>query len=434
MAGQATDLPTGQYATFVAAIKEAPMDLRDTTEQAEFRAECRAFVQENAPHHLRPALEKSSFGRSPIPGPDYIKYCKEWQAKKADGSWACLTWPQAYGGRGAKPIEQIIWSQEEGIYATMSGVFIIGLGMCGPTLMAFGSEADKRQHLPLMARGEKIWCQLFSEPSAGSDLAGLRTRSMRDGDHWVVNGQKVWTSGAQYSDWGILVTRSDFDLPKHKGLTYFYLDMKSPGIDIRPIRQAHGESGFNEVFFTNVRIPDSQRVGAVGDGWNVAITTLMNERLAIGGSAGTGWMDLFTHLRGSHADLVRDSGVRERLAEWYVNTMGLKYIGWRAMTALTRGQMPGPENSIGKVVAGNTMQQVASFALELQEEAGVITDAARTPQDGKLPAMMMRSLGMRIEGGTDEILKNIIAERVLGLPGDIRVDRDQPFNKEPSGR
>ncbi len=412
------------------------MDLHDTPEQAEFRAECRAWIDANAPHDLRPALEASSFGRSALGEEEYLAASRAWQAKKADAGWACLNWPKEYGGRGATPIERVIWSQEEGIYASLSGVFVIGLGMCGPTLMAYASEEQKREHLPPMARGDVIWCQLFSEPGAGSDLAGLRTRAERDGDEWVVNGQKVWTSGAQHSDWGILVTRSDFSVPKHKGLTYFFLDMNSPGIEVRPIQQAHGSAGFNEVFLSNVRIPDAQRLGSVGDGWAVAITTLMNERLAIGAGAGTGWADLFEFAKTFELEdgrAIDDPSVRARIAEWYVATMGLRYTGYRAISAIAQGKMPGPENSISKVVAGNTMQLVATTGLEIQEMAGIITEADKTVSDGKFPAMMMRSLGMRIEGGTDEILKNIIAERVLGLPGDIRVDRDVAFTDIPSG-
>ena len=403
------------------------MDLNDTPEQAAFRAECRAWIDANAPKELLPLLEKSSFGRSAIPPEDYLRVSKEWQKKKQEGGWACLHWPKEYGGRGATPLERVIWSQEEGLYAQLSSVFIIGHGMCGPTLIAYATEEQKREHLPPLASGETIWCQLFSEPGAGSDLAGIRTRAVRDGDDWVINGQKVWTSGAQHSDWGILVTRSDADVPKHKGLTFFFLDMKSPGIEVRPIKQAAGESGFNEVFFTNVRIPDSQRLGEVGDGWSVSITTLMNERLAIGSGMSTGMLSVLEFARQyAGGASLRDGAVRDKLADWYVNEMGLRYIGYRSITALAKGEMPGPENSIGKVVAGNTMQAAASLALELQEQDGILAD-------GRFPAMLMRSLGTRIEGGTDEILKNIIAERVLQLPGDIRVDRDVPFNEIPSG-
>ncbi|MEM1250170.1 MAG: acyl-CoA dehydrogenase [Acidobacteriota bacterium] len=404
------------------------MDLNDSPEQAAFRAECRAWLDANAPKDLLPMLEASSFGRSAIPPEDYVRVSREWQQKKADAGWACLQWPKEYGGRGATPLEQIIWTQEEGIYGMLSSLFIIGHGMCGPTLIAYASEEQKREFLPPLASGEKIWCQLFSEPGAGSDLAGIRTRAVRDGDDWVVNGQKVWTSGAQHSDWGILVTRTDTDVPKHKGLTFFFLDMRSPGIEIRPIKQAAGDSGFNEVFFSNVRIPDSQRLGDVGDGWSVSLTTLMNERLAIGSGMSTGLpavLEFAEEYRGG--EMMQDSSVRDRVADWYVNEAGLRYIGYRAITALARGEMPGPENSIGKVVAGNTMQAAADLALDMQEQEGVLT------ADSKFTAMLMRSLGTRIEGGTDEILKNIIAERVLQLPGDIRVDRDVPFSEIPSG-
>jgi acyl-CoA dehydrogenase len=413
------------------------MDLNDTPQEATLRAECRAWLDDNAPRHLLPRLEASSFGRSAFEPAELMKEAKAWQAKKAEAGWACLQWPKEYGGRGASPIERVIWSQEEGLYSILSSTFIIGHGMCGPTLIAYASEDDKRRYLPPMASGEEIWCQLFSEPGAGSDLAGLRMRAERDGDEWVLNGQKVWTSGAHYSDYGIVVTRSDPKVAKHKGLTFFYLDMKSEGIDIRPIRQAAGESGFNEVFFTNVRVPDRQRLGAVGDGWSVSITTLMNERMAIGGSMPTGFDEALRFVRGldtASGPALASPSVRECLADWYVRTMGLRYTSYRAITALSRGQMPGPESSIGKVVAGNTMQDVASLALELQELAGVVVDPCDLSLGGKFPHMLMRSLATRIEGGTDEILKNIIAERVLGLPGDIRVDRDVAFDRIPSGQ
>ncbi len=412
------------------------MDLNDTPEQAAFRREVRAWIDENAPHELLPKLKQSGYGRSAFEGDEYLRHCQAWQARKADAGWACLHWPREYGGRGATPMERIIWGQEEGPYAALSGVFVIGIGMAGPTLMAYASEEHKREHLPPMARGEKIWCQLFSEPGAGSDLAGIRTRAVRDGDEWVVNGQKIWTSGAQHSQYGILVTRSDTTVAKHKGLTYFFLDMSSPGIEIRPIKQVAGESAFNEVFLTNVRIPDSQRLGEVGDGWAVSLTTLMNERQAIGTSISTGFDELLKYvatLETEDGPALEDPGVRDKLADWYVRTSGLRYTGLRAISAISKGGIPGPENSIGKIVAGNTMQEVATFATELQGLSGTLVSADDQAWDAKFQAMMLRSLGTRIEGGTDEILMNIIAERVLGLPGDIRVDRDVPFSEIPSG-
>jgi acyl-CoA dehydrogenase len=294
--------------------------------------------------------------------------------------------------------------------------------------------------LPPLASGEHVWCQLFSEPASGSDLAGLRTRAVKADDgsgDWIVNGQKIWTSGAQYSDWGLLITRTNPDVPKHQGLTMFFLDMKSPGVEVRPIKQVNGQSGFNEVYFTDVRIPDSQRLGEVGQGWEVSLTTLMNERLSIGSGMSTGFPELFRFCMDAEIDgrpAVEDSAVRSRLAQIAVRQSGLKYTGMRAISALSKGETPGPENSIGKLVAGATMQDLSMFALDLQGEAGVVWDED-SPQQGRFQAMLMRSPATRIEGGSDEILRNIIGERVLGLPGDIRVDKDVAFKDIPtSGR
>jgi alkylation response protein AidB-like acyl-CoA dehydrogenase len=295
--------------------------------------------------------------------------------------------------------------------------------------------------LPTMASGEHIWCQLFSEPAGGSDLAGLRTRAEKAADgsgDWIINGQKIWTSGAQYSDYGILITRTDPNVPKHKGLTMFWLDMKSPGVEVRPIKQANGQSSFNEVYFTDVRIPDDQRLGEVGNGWKVSLTTLMNERLSIGSGMPTGFPELFDYclnLQTMDGPAIDDAAVRSRLAQYAVKASGLKYTGMRAISALSKGETPGPENSIGKLVAGASMQELAMFALDLQGQAGVLNSPAEADAAGRFQAMLLRSPATRVEGGTDEILRNIIAERVLGLPGDIRVDKDVPFKDIPtSGR
>jgi alkylation response protein AidB-like acyl-CoA dehydrogenase len=414
------------------------MDLHDTSQEAEFRAEVRSWLDANAPKHLLPALMSSSFGKSPFKGEEALRHSRDWQARKFDAGWACLHWPKKYGGREATPIQRIIWNQEEGPYRALSGVFIIGHGMAAPTLMAYASEEQKRRLLPPMARGDEIWCQLFSEPGAGSDLAGIRTRSARDGDEWVVNGQKIWTSGAQHSKYAILVTRSDFDLPKHKGLTYFWIDMESPGVEVRPIKQVSGESQFNEVFFTNLRIPDSQRLGEVGAGWQVSLTTLMNERQAIGTSMAGGFGEILDYARQAQtadgAPAIKDAAVRDKLADFYVQSSGLKYTGFRSISAISQGRDPGPENSIGKVVTGQMLQEIASLGLELQDQGGLLVDEDEADYEAKFQFMLLRSLGVRIEGGTDEILKNIIAERVLGLPGDIRLDRDVSFKDIPGSR
>ena len=412
------------------------MNFDDTPHEAAFRAEARAWIQANAPTHLLPYLEKSGYGGIELGGLDPMKEAKAWQKKKYDAGWACLHWPKEYGGRGASPIERVIWNQEEGPYGALSGSFIIGHGMCGPTVMDWGPEEAKRELLPRLAAGEDICCQLFSEPAGGSDLAGLRTKAERDGDGWVINGQKIWTSGAHYSQWGILITRTDPDVPKHKGLTMFFLRMDTPGVRIVPIKQANGQSGFNEVYFDNVRLPDSQRLGGVGEGWKVSLTTLMNERLSIGSGMSAGFPDIFEFCKELElADgtlAINDRGVRSKLAEWACRQSGLKYTGMRAISALSRGENPGPENSIGKLVAGSSLQEIAMFALDLQGQAGAVSDPKLAAMTAKFQAQLLRSPATRVEGGTDEILRNIIGERVLGLPDDMRADKGIAFNKIPT--
>ena len=411
------------------------MDFSDSKAEAEFRAEVRNFIDNNAPTYLAPFLEKSGFGNTNTGDYDTLAEAKKWQKTKAEAGWACLMWPQEYGGRGASPIENVIWAQEEGLYSRLSGTFIIGQGMCAPTMMAYASEEQKQRYLPKLASGEEVWCQLFSEPHGGSDLAGLRTRAEKDGDEWVINGQKIWTSGAQHSDYGILITRTDPNVAKHKGLTMFFLDMKSPGVNIVPIKQANGNSEFNEVYFDDVRIPDAQRLGQVGEGWRVSITTLMNERMAIGGSIATGFPDIYDLVKSlplNGAPAIEDTAVKSKLADWYVKASGLKNNGSRMITALSKGEMPGPENSMGKLVAGNMMQDIAKFAIDLQGQGGLLVDPEIAEGAARFQAMLLRSPAVRIEGGTDQILRNIIGERVLGLPEDMRADKGMPFTDIPT--
>ena len=410
------------------------MDFNDTPEEAAFRAEARAFLQANAEPKGR--AKPVDFRRHI--GAEQVQRAKVWQSKKAEAGFAAITWPKQWGGREASPIMQVIYQQEEQNYSVPNGVFEIGLGMCIPTMMQYATPAQLERHVQPAVRGEEIWCQLFSEPAGGSDLAALRTRAERDGDQWVINGQKIWTSGAHLSDWGILVTRTDPTVPNHAGLTFFFLDMKSPGIEIRQIHQMSGSRHFNEVFFTDVRIPDIQRLGAVGQGWRVSLTTLMNERLAVGGIAYRPDMDDLVELTrtlevNGHA-AIRDSAVRERIADWWVRSQGLKLTQFRTLTALSKGKDPGPENSIGKLVKAGMTQDIASYGMDLMDAAGAVMDRELAPQYAIFQDTLLASPGGRIAGGSDEIMRNIIAERVLGMPGDIRVDKDKPFNRVPSGR
>jgi len=408
------------------------MNFDDTAEEATFRAEVRSWLATNG--------EPKRGGFETWPGrygeADGLRRAKDWQRRKDLGGFAAITWPKEYGGRGATAMQQVIYNQEEAGYFVPRGYFEIGLGMCMPTLMAYGTEEQKHRYIPPALTGEEIWCQLFSEPAAGSDLAGLRTRALRDGDHWVINGQKIWTSGAHVADWGILVARSDPTAPKHKGLTFFFLDMRSPGIEVRRIKQISGSSHFNEVYFTDVRVPDGQRLGAVGHGWTVSITTLMNERLAVGDTRGPDFDEIFALARAIELEegpAIKNAAVRERLADWYVRTQGLKYTRFRTMTALSRGETPGAEASIGKVVSATKLQEIASFALDLMDMGGVVMDPDLAPMRAAFQDALLYSPGARIAVGTDEILRNIIAERVLGLPQDIRVDKDVAFDQLPTG-
>ena len=409
------------------------MNFDDTPSEADFRRTVRDWLDRSAPRELLDDLMAASFGNCHLKDRDIVVESKKWQRSKQQGGWACLQWPREYGGRSATPIEQVIWKQEEGVYVHLATVFGLGIGMCGPTLIEWGSEDQKRRFVPRIASGEEVWCQMFSEPSAGSDLAGITTRAEFNSasNAWVLNGQKIWTSLAHLADYGMLLARTDPNVPKHEGLTMFVVNMKAPGVKCRPIKQISGNSEFNEVYFDSVEIPDQQRVGPPGKGWAVALTMLMNERLSIGTGMPTGFPELLALCEQLELDgrkSVDDPAIRSRLAYWGVRTSGLNHTASRAISALSKGQQPGPENSIGKLVAGTTMQEIAAFALELQGQAGALNGPGAI-DSGRFQALLMRSPATRIEGGTDEILRNIIAERVLGLPAEIRPDKGIPFNQ-----
>ena len=406
------------------------MDFNDTAEEAAYRATARAWLKANVP-------ARAGKPDSGLEDPSNMEQCKAWQARKADAGYACITWPREWGGAGGASWQSVIFGQEEAGFDVPGNPFSIGLGMCVPTVMTVGNEADKLRFVRPAARGDEIWCQLFSEPAGGSDVAAVRTRAIKDGDDWVINGQKVWTSGAHYSDFGLLLVRTDVDVPKHKGMTMFWIDMKAAGVEVRPIHQMSGASNFNEVYFTDLRVKDSQRVGGVGDGWKTSLVTLMNERLSIGGGGGPSHklaLKLAQDIATLAGPAARDAGLREKIADWFVQSEGLKYTRYRTLTALSRGQTPGPESSIGKVVGANLMQDMANTAMELEDQFGIISDPDMAPLAGAFQTALMGAPGLRIAGGTDEILRNIIAERVLGLPQDIRLDKGVAFKDVPTGR
>jgi alkylation response protein AidB-like acyl-CoA dehydrogenase len=411
------------------------MDFNDTQEEAEYRAKVRAWLEANAPTDIKGV----SLGDE---DESQLVNCKAWQVKKAEAGYAQIRWPKEWGGGGGTTIQSVIFGQEEAkLGINLGGPFAIGLGMCVPTVMATADDETKARFVGPAVRGEEIWCQLFSEPAGGSDVAAIRTRAIKDGDEWVINGQKIWTSGAHYADYGIVLVRTDPDAVKHKGLTMFWIDMKSAGIECKTIHQMSGARGFNEVFFTDVRVKDSQRLGALNDGWNVSIVTLMNERASVGGGRGPVGGGVLSALKVAQRlqdedgkPLSQDSAVRERLAEHYVAAEGLRFTGMRSLSALSQGKMPGPEQSVTKLVAAAAAQDLADFMLDLQDQFGIINDEELAPGKASFQNMLIGAPGMRIAGGTDEILRNIIAERVLGMPGEIRVDKGVPFKDLPTGR
>jgi alkylation response protein AidB-like acyl-CoA dehydrogenase len=410
------------------------MDFDESAEEAAYRAEARAWLSAHATLKDPDKSTPMSMGEAdPEAEREHVRQSKAWQRTLFDGGWAGITWPKEYGGRGGTPIEAIIFGQEQARFDVPTSVFAQGIGMAGPTIMAHGTEAQKERFLETMLRGEEVWCQLFSEPGAGSDLASLATSAVRDGDEYVVNGQKVWTSSAHFSDWGILLARTDVDVPKHRGITYFLLDMTTPGIDVRPLRQATGAAHFNEVFLTDVRIPVDNVVGPVNGGWGVTMTTLTNERTLIGSGVGVG--DAF----GDIVRLAREYGrsddplVRQDLAALYVRLQLLKYLGWRIQTAISRNQQQGPESSVLKLGLSRHLSLTGDLVMALQGPRANLLDYGDA-QTGPWGLQFLSQWASKLGGGTEQIQRNIIAERVLGMPRDTPVDKDIPFRESASVR
>ncbi len=396
------------------------MDLALTPEQQSFREEVRSWLTVHLP---RDWVEKVRAG-SDIPRAEGYDFLRKWQRQLYDAGFMGLTWPKEYGGRGLTFMEELILHEEMALVKAPPVLNILALGMAGPTIIAYGTEEQKKRYPARMLSCEEIWCQGYSEPNAGSDLAALQTRAVKDGEHWVVNGQKVWTSVAHVADWMMLLARTDPDAPRHKGITYFLLDMKLPGITVRPLRQITGDPEFNEVYFDNVRVHESQILGGLNNGWTVGLTTLMYERLALGFGlqvrlriALQGLIELARQTRKNGRPATDDPILRQKIADLWIHTEALKYTGARAITRLLKGEIPGPEASTGKMIWVDTHQRLQALAMDIQGPYSQLTRGSRwAVESGLWQYSFLRSLANSIEGGTTEIQKNITGERVLGLP------------------
>lgn len=362
-----------------------------------------------------------------------------------DHGLAWVHFPEGFGGLGVRPeLNRLVEERLRKAGAQPQDPSTFFIALAGPTIVTHGSDEVKKRFLRPMFTGEERWCQLFSEPGAGSDFAGLGTRAVRDGDEWIVNGQKVWNTLAHLGDWGMLVTRTDPDQPKHKGMTYFAVDMRSPGVEVRPLRQITGEAEFNEVYLTDARIPDAHRIGDVGEGWRVALTTLMNERTAIGGGGGgtarrRGPIDEVVKIWKDRPESDRSAAHKDRLMQLWCRSETLRLTNMRASEAAKAGN-PGPEGSIAKLMLAEFNKETTAFAVELLGAAGMIEFdyTFRRPEnlsvdgsDGGVRHSFLRSRANSIEGGTSEIMRNILGEQVLGLPGEPRLDKDLPWSKVP---
>jgi alkylation response protein AidB-like acyl-CoA dehydrogenase len=408
------------------------MDFDDTPEEATWRTECEEFLRAHA--SLKP--EKADLGqsfwakaRTPEEELDYAARCRAWQWTKFDAGWAGLTWPVEFGGRGLSSHLAGIFAEEESRYDLPHGQFAQSIGMAGPTIIVHGTDEQKERYLAPMLTGEETWCQLFSEPGAGSDLAGLRTAGIVDGEEMIVDGQKVWTSNAREAAFGMLLVRTDVDQPKHRGITYLIVDMATPGIDIRPLKQPTGRSEFNEVFLDDVRVPMANVIGEVNAGWGPILTTLMNERTGIGGQSG---------MMGEVFELARTFGVaddpvvRQDLARIFSVAETIRFLGYRVRTAASRGELPGPESSVLKLANSQRLEMLGNLSMSIMgASATLYGDDAEMGGFWQNYSFLGQWMS-RIGGGTDEVQRNIMGENVLGLPQEPRPDKGIPFRDIPT--
>jgi len=394
------------------------MDLSDSRKETEFRLKARSWLEQN-----RPAGMADRGFALPI-DPESIRILRDWQRHLYDAGYLGISWPAEYGGQGKTIIESAIFNEEMARVRAPSPLNELGLSMGGPTILEHGTEQQKQRFVKKILTCEEVWCQGFSEPASGSDLAALGTRAIQDGDEFIVNGQKVWTSLGHIADWCMLLVRTDSNAPKHRGISYLLVDMHSPGITVRPLKQMTGEAEFNEMFFEDVRVPRENLLGPFNGGWGVAITTLMNERATLSLATVMRFRNTFEDL----AELARQvlskrtcsltpAQVRQALAQFYIDVESMKYLAYRNFSRLTRGGTPGPEGSISKLLWSELNQRMNEFALVLQGPRAVLASGSDGPLDnGRWQYGLLRSRGNTIEEGTSEIQRGIIAERLLGLP------------------
>jgi alkylation response protein AidB-like acyl-CoA dehydrogenase len=393
------------------------MDLSFTPDQEQFRAKVQKFLGENLP---------SGWGKAGFrpDGTTMIEFMRDWQRRLYEGGFLGMAWPREFGGQGASQIEMAIFNEEVARVRAPAPLNVLGLTMAAPTIITYGTDDQKKRYLPKILSCEEIWCQGFSEPDSGSDVAAARTRAELQGDEFVVNGQKVWTTLGHIADWCMLLVRTDPDAPKHRGLSYLLVDMKSPGITVRPLRQMTGEAEFNEMFFEDVRVPRQNLLGGLNEGWRVATTTLMNERGTTALASVMRYrivfeeiLDLVRSMTRNGAPAIGDPAIRQRLAQFYVELEMLRFTSYRAFSQILKGGNPGPEGSISKLAWSELNQRMQEFVIELEGPASqLVKGSPYAVQNGRWQHHFLRSRANTIEGGTSEIQRNIIAERVLGLP------------------